>query len=298
MEKKVKQLLILSGKGGTGKTTLASCFIDLLNTNIYADCDVEAPNLHLSLAQVEKGKSKSFIGLPKARLEISKCSGCNTCVSLCRFDAITMQEDNKPPMLDSMACEGCGTCAYFCKEKAIRMEDYVSGETQVFDMDPYFSTAKLRIGAGASGRLVSQVKKNLKEITPRDLWIKQDTVSVIDGSPGIGCPVIASISGVDLVLIVTEPTLSGKSDMIRILNTASHFRTRALVCINKFDLCKEITEEIEEYLCEQGIPIVGLIPYDPMVSRVMNEGKSLMQYQTKSAEEISKIVSRTLVELK
>lgn len=292
----MKQLLILSGKGGTGKTTVASCFIELLQTKAYADCDVEAPNLHITETPVGEGITTDYIGLPKAKINLEKCIGCLNCYNSCRFGAISLDEE-KRPYVEQLLCEGCAVCKLVCPSDAVTMNQHVNGQTIVYREEAYFSTAKLKMGAGASGRLVSEVKKNLKDIVPKEWRSDSEKIAIIDGSPGIGCPVIASLSGVDMVLIVTEPSLSGKSDMIRILETAEHFKIKVTVCINKYDICKELTEDLKEYCENKGIPVVGEIPYDKMASIAINEGKSLVQYDTPSATAIRSICKKTIEQL-
>jgi len=293
----MKQLLILSGKGGTGKTTVASCFIELMQTKAYADCDVEAPNLHITATPKGKGTKEDYFGLPKARINQEACIACMNCYNSCRFGAISLDEKSKKPYIKELLCEGCGVCNLVCPSDAIVMEEHKNGDTIVYKQEPFFSTAKLKMGAGASGRLVSEVKKNLKTIVPKE-WIREDDrVAIIDGSPGIGCPVIASLSGVDMVLIVTEPTLSGKSDMIRILETAAHFKINTVVCINKYDICMELTEDLKMYCKEREIPVVGVIPYDKMASVAINEGKSLIQYDSPSGVAIRSICKNTMERL-
>ncbi len=290
----MKQVLVLSGKGGTGKTTVASCFIDVIHTKAYADCDVEAPNLHITSTPSGEGTKADYFGLPKAKINMEKCVGCLKCLESCRFDAISISGESEIPQIEELLCEGCGVCELVCPVDAIDMLEHKNGDTIVYKQEPYFSTAKLKMGAGASGRLVSEVKKNLKAIVPKE-WIRdEEKIAVIDGSPGIGCPVIASLSGVDMVLIVTEPTLSGKSDMIRILDTAEHFKIKTAVCINKYDICEEVTTDLTQYCEKRNVPILGVIPYDPIASLAINEGKSLIHYQSPAGKAIRLICEKAI----
>ncbi|HQN68937.1 MAG TPA: 4Fe-4S binding protein, partial [Anaerolineaceae bacterium] len=219
----MKQVLILSGKGGTGKTTVASAFIKLSNAKAYADCDVDAPNLHLISDWQTEPKRSDYFGLDKAQIDPQLCVQCDACRQNCRFDAIIAGESYQ---VNPYACEGCGVCAYVCPAQAIKMVPSVDGDLMLYaDAEKTFSTAQLKMGSGTSGLLVTQVKKQMKEhATDADL-------AFIDGSPGIGCPVIASLSGVDMVLVVAEPSISGISDMQRIIHTAARFGVKIAVCI-------------------------------------------------------------------
>src|SRR5690554_5652954 len=234
----MKQLLILSGKGGTGKTTIASAFIKLLNAKAYADCDVDAPNLHLILNQSSKVKKSDYYGLPKAEIDTNLCIECDLCRQKCRFDAINKDINYQ---VDYYGCEGCGVCEAICPVAAVSMKPAVAGELMLHENDAIFSTAQLKMGSGTSGMLVSEVKKQMKSAA-----VATD-LAIIDGSPGIGCPVIASLSGVDMVLIVTEPSISGISDMERIVATAAKFGIKTAICINKYDTNPVNAKKIEQY---------------------------------------------------
>ena len=263
----MKKLLILSGKGGTGKTTTAAAFIDFSKAHAFADCDVDAPNLHLVAGIKTEPQKSDYYGSEKAVIDPAKCVSCGICYKNCRFDAIT--KDGLVFSVNPYSCEGCGVCMYSCPAEAVTMEEDIAGELMLYQEERVFSTAKLKMGRGTSGKLVTEVKNELENAT--------DTAefAIIDGSPGIGCPVIASISGVDMVLIVAEPSLSGISDMKRILKTAEFFQTKTAVCVNKFDTCIENTEAIEQLCLEEGIPFVGRIPYDRQASVAINAGHSL-----------------------
>ncbi len=263
----MKKLLILSGKGGTGKTTAAAAFIDFAKARAFADCDVDAPNLHLVTKLKTAPMRTDFYGSQKAYIEGNKCTGCGRCVVNCRFEAI--RKGHSGYQVDVYACEGCGVCLLSCPAGAVSMRDDIAGEQMLYNGERVFSTACLKMGRGNSGKLVTAVKAALVKNAP------ETELAVIDGSPGIGCPVIASISGVDLVLVVTEPSLSGISDMKRILKTAEIFRTKAAVCVNKYDNCAENAEAIERFCAEEGIPFLGRIPYDRHASAAINEGRSL-----------------------
>ena len=283
----MKQLLILSGKGGTGKTTVAGAFIKLANARAYADCDVDAPNLHLINNDLPLVRKEDYFGLPKAEIDIKKCIGCDLCFQHCRFDAITVNQGIYE--VDKYACEGCGVCEALCPQKAISLISVVDGELRVYsDENKAFSTAQLQMGSGTSGMLVTQVKKNLVNE-------KNDTdLAIIDGSPGIGCPVIASISGVDLILIVAEPSISGMSDMKRIIKTAKKFQTRVVVCINKYDTNTVITSNIESYCEDNEIPFAGLIPFDDNAVKAINRGMTIVDIECSSGNAVRSVYDNTL----
>ncbi|NLO41598.1 MAG: 4Fe-4S binding protein [Bacteroidales bacterium] len=262
----MKQLLILSGKGGTGKTTVSSAFIELSKCRAFADCDVDAPNLHFVVTQMPKAEETDYYGFQKAVIDEAKCIKCGLCEKTCRFDAI------KNNVVGLYECEGCSVCAQICPVGAITMTDHASGSMMLYkDKDRVFSTARLNMGSGAPGKLVAEVKKRLTDMSIANL-------AIIDGSPGIGCPVIASISGADMVLIVAEPTISGIHDMKRIIDTAKHFGVSCAVCINKFDVNADNTKEIERYCNDLKIPVTGKIPFDKTVIEAVNKCRSIAYY--------------------
>ncbi len=273
----MKQLLILSGKGGTGKTTVAGALIKLVQARAYADCDVDAPNLHLSMAQTGEAERNDYYGMPKAQIDRERCIGCGKCEEHCRFDAI-IQKDGYA--VDPFSCEGCGVCEAVCPADAIQMHPSVAGEQMLYrSAQAVFSTAQLRMGSGTSGKLVTEVKKRmLSSLLP------ETELAIIDGSPGIGCPVIASLSGVSMVLIVAEPSVSGISDMERILHTAEIFHTQTCVCVNKADVNLELTGQIERYCGEKKIPFVGTIPFDSQAAEAINSGKTIVEIDCPSGQ--------------
>ena len=261
----MKQLLILSGKGGTGKTTVAGAFIKLSNVNAYADCDIDAPNLHLIMQQKSKPENSDYYGLDKAVIDKDKCIECNLCYENCRFDAIKNDDGYKVNIFD---CEGCGVCKAVCPASAITLMPYKAGDMILFRGYQVFSTAELKMGSGNSGMLVTEVKKNMK-------LASKEEFAIIDGSPGIGCPVIASISGVTMVLIVAEPSLSGISDMKRIIETANKFNTKLAVCVNKYDTNIENNEKIKHFCQNEKIDFVGQIPFDKKAVEAVNNGLTM-----------------------
>lgn len=283
----MKKLLILSGKGGTGKTTTAAAFIRFSEARAFADCDVDAPNLHMVANMQQKPKQSDHYGSEKAVIQQDTCIGCGQCKALCRYGAV--EEKSGKYTISAYGCEGCGVCAYACPTKSIEMVQDVAGEMELYEGDTVFSTARLKTGRGNSGKLVTAVKNALFDAAP------ETELAVIDGSPGIGCPVIASMSGVDFVLIVTEPSVSGISDMERILKTAGIFQTKAAVCVNKYTISMEKTKVIEEFCREHEIPFVGKIPYDKQASLAINAGKSIADADCPARTALHEVYEKVMV---
>lgn len=281
----MKKILVLSGKGGTGKTTAAAAFIAFLNAKAYADCDVDAPNLHLIQRNFADEQRHIFYGSKKAEIDAAKCTFCGICRTKCRFEAIKMNKAHYE--IDEYACEGCGVCEISCPARAISLVDDAAGDLMLYKKDAVFSTAKLKMGRGNSGKLVSAVKKQLAEHADAE-------ICVIDGSPGIGCPVIASVSGVDLVLIVAEPSLSGISDMKRILKTINGFGVPAAVCVNKYDASIQKTKEIKDFCAENNLHFAGQIPYDMNVSQAINNEKSIADVDCPARDALKQVFNKTM----
>lgn len=256
----MKQITVISGKGGTGKTSVLASLAYLARGDaVVADCDVDAPDLHLILKpKIEE--TRDFVGLQTAVIDELKCTQCGACQDNCRFDAIRNFQVN------FRHCEGCKVCALVCPADAVEMVDQISGHAYVSSTK--FGTlvhAELIPGQEASGKLVTMVRELAQEVAERE---NKDLI-LIDGSPGVGCPVIASITGVDLALIMTEPTLSGIHDLERVIKVAHHFGVAALVCINKYDLNLEVAQQIEKICKEMGAEVVGKLPFDPSVVKAM-----------------------------
>ncbi len=277
----MKQLLVLSGKGGTGKTTFVSAFIKLADAGAYADCDVDAPNLHLLMGQGAPPEETDYYGMPKALIDSKLCIGCNKCRAFCKFDAIVAQDGYK---VDGFACEGCGVCVAVCPVGAIKMQPAVAGKCKLYrNSQKIFSTAQLKMGSGTSGKLVTEVKKAMNKKAQRV------ELAILDGSPGIGCPVIASLSGVDFVLIVAEPSISGISDMKRIIQTAKIMQISLAVTINKYDTNLEKSEEIEIFCHEETLPFVGTVPFDNMAVEAINSGNTIVDIDCSSGRAVQKV---------
>lgn len=275
----MRQIVVISGKGGTGKTTLTSSLAFLSNNRNLADCDVEAPNLSLLLENKIIDK-KLYIGGKKAQIDSEKCINCNLCYETCRFDAITEDIEIIPEK-----CEGCGACEYVCPQDAITMEDDETGYIYTSEVDGgIFAHAELAIGADGAGKIVTEVRKiTTKKENQKDL-------TIIDGSPGIGCVVIASVTGCDLAVIVTEPTQSGLADLRRVLSLVNHFKIEAKVVVNKYDINMNKTKEIEEYAKKNNAIVIGKIPFDSYVNKAMKESKPVVLYDESIAgKEIKEI---------
>ncbi len=271
----MKQIVILSGKGGTGKTTVAAALAHLASREfsvILADADVDAANLELVL-DPEKQETRHFTGTRSAVIEPSRCTACGRCAEVCRFEAIIPGKEAY--RVKELTCEGCASCLYQCPAHAIRMDERQNG--QWFRSNTRFGPllhARLFAGQENSGKLVTLVKQQAR-------LIGQDTgaaLLLVDGPPGIGCPVIAASSGMDLALHIIEPTVSGVHDLERILATTDHFGVRSLVAINKADLNLKQTQEIAALCAKRGIEIAGHIPYDEVVIKAMVQGKSVTEY--------------------
>lgn len=267
-QNQIKQLAIVSGKGGTGKTTIAAAFASLAKNKVMVDCDVDAADLHL-LLQPKVLMQEKYFGGRSPRVDSEKCTRCGLCTDVCRFHAI----DNG--VVNSISCEGCGFCSHVCPEGAIVMEEAFSGDWFVSEtVYGLFVHARLGIGEENSGKLVTVVRKKAVEIVKE----KNFGLILIDGPPGIGCPVTASLTGVNLVLAITEPTLSGIHDLERILKLSDHFKIPSLVCVNKFDINLENTHQIASYCENNGSKIIGKIPYEPKVVEALINKKTVMDY--------------------
>lgn len=267
------ELVVLSGKGGTGKTTIATALSELAKDVIRIDCDVDAPNLYL-FYKGNNIESSDFIGSKTALINEDLCLKCGKCENICKFEAINNFKVN--PLL----CEGCGACNLVCPNKAITLEDEKIAEVFVTKLDEgIISRAQMNIGADGSGKLISHLRKIGKRFN------SNEKLTIIDGSPGIGCPVISSITGSDLVLIVTEPTKSGLLDLERVLSLCDHFELTSIVCINKYDINEEMSLNIENFLKKNQIKLVGKIPYDDTVRESINDLKPITNYANSSAKE-------------
>ncbi|MBW2489096.1 MAG: ATP-binding protein [Deltaproteobacteria bacterium] len=269
----MKELIVISGKGGTGKTSIVAAFASLAERKVLCDADVDAADLHLIL-NPHIFKRADFKSGHTADIDRNKCTQCGVCLDLCRFEAIGDDFNVNP-----LDCEGCGVCVYFCPEKAIDFPENTCGEW--FISDTRFGPlvhARLGIAEENSGKLVTLVRQESKRLADEQ---NLDLI-LTDGPPGVGCPVIASIGGASAVLIVTEPSLSGIHDMQRVVALASHFNVPAMVCVNKYDLNPDLTADIEAFAREKGLTCLGRIPFDPAFTEAMVRGQTILESNSNS----------------
>ncbi|MCT4686012.1 ATP-binding protein [Vallitalea sp.] len=276
------QLVIISGKGGTGKTTIAASFAYLSENSIKCDCDVDASNLHIVLGG-EDIKREPYIGAKVAYVNGDKCTLCRACENMCRFDAI------KDGVVDELKCEGCAACTVVCDYDAITMKDEVTGDTIITKTSKgILSRAQMIVGAEGSGKLVTDVRKNALS------YGNKDDMYILDGTPGVGCAVMASVTGCDMALIIVEPSQSGLNDFKRVLSVVEFFEIKPLVCINKYDINEEVTKDISTYCETKNIDLIGKIPFDTTVEKSINELKPIVLYENSMAAKEINIIWQTL----
>ncbi len=284
----MKEIVVLSGKGGTGKTSIVASFAALAQSKVLADCDVDAADLYL-LLKPELKEKKEFWSGQVAFIDKEKCTECALCQEVCRFGAI---EDY---VVDPVSCEGCGFCHQVCPVDAITMRESMSGHWFISNTKyGYLSHARLGIAQENSGKLVALVRQNAKVIAEREGL----EYIITDGPPGIGCPVISSLSGANLALLVTEPTLSGIHDLERVIGVCRHFGIPPLVCINKYDLNEENSHQIENYCYREKIEVAAGIPFDNVVTEAIVQGSPVVEYSsnktTQQIKELWRIISAKL----
>ena len=283
----MKELVVLSGKGGTGKTSIVASFAALTQKKVLVDCDVDAADLHLVL-KPDIRQDNEFCSGQFAVIDGGKCTECGLCQELCRFEAIA---DFK---VDTTSCEGCGFCSQICPVEAITMKERLSGRWFISDTryGPLVH-ARLGIAQENSGKLVALVRQQAKQLADKD-----DLDYIIsDGPPGIGCPVISSLSGANLALVVTEPTLSGIHDLDRVVDVCHHFNIPVLVCINKYDINEDNVRRIEDYCLSQGLEIAARIPFDNAVTEAMVQGLPVVEYRDNAVSRQIDLLWRTVLRL-
>jgi len=264
----LREIVIVSGKGGTGKTSLTAAFASLASKSLLCDADVDAADLHLLMAPKVK-KTYQFFGGSIAEIRQIDCVKCDRCIEVCKFDAISAEH-----VVDSISCEGCGVCVDLCPEQAIDFPVQQCGEW--FISDTRFGPmvhARLGIAEENSGKLVSLVRQESKKLALHNSL----ELILTDGPPGIGCPVIAAIGGATVLVIIVEPTVSGLHDMKRVAELAAHFKVPGMVCVNKFDLNLDMTQKIEQYAQDRNMQLLGRIPFDPVFTWAMIEGKNVLE---------------------
>lgn len=284
----MRELVVLSGKGGTGKTSLAASFAVLAGDAVVADCDVDAADLHLVLAPRPRQR-RDFTSGRVAVIRPQDCTGCGACADLCRFDAIggETRGDGAPVFrVDPVGCEGCGVCVRFCPVQAIDFPERLCGEWLISDTrcGPMVH-ARLKAAAENSGKLVALVRREARRLAEEE---KRERI-IVDGPPGIGCPVIASLSGASLVLAVTEPTVSGEHDLERVLSLARHFQVPAAVCVNKWDLNPEMTGRIEKRAAAAGARLTGRVRYDAGVTAAQLREQAVVETGAPCVDDIREI---------
>jgi MinD superfamily P-loop ATPase len=275
----MKKLAVISGKGGTGKTMITAGLAELVEPDLaLADCDVEASNLEI-LHPGELISTEDFYGLDISVIDGDKCVQCGACLDNCRFDAVEFKDGLYS--IKALLCEGCGVCEYVCPSCAITMEKRLSGEIfcSATEIGP-LAHARLNPGSGNSGLLVNEVKKRAAR------WTDISELLLIDGPPGIGCPLISTVSGVDAVLAVTEPSVSGLSDLSRTVEVCKGFRLRIFVAINRYDLEESVSQKIEEFCRSEGLTVVGKIPFDPSVVDAIRRNLPVTKIDCPAAEAV------------
>lgn len=303
MGERLRELVVVSGKGGTGKTSVTASFASLADSAVIADCDVDAADLHVVLSPRVLSHHEFYSGM-EARIRPESCLRCGVCADVCRFEAISADGDSRalglghaqplstsfasmaPMEIDPFACEGCGVCRLVCPTGAIDLAESHCGSWMISETrcGPMVH-ARLSIGGENSGKLVSIVRREARRIARES---GKSTV-LVDGPPGIGCPAIASITGASILLVVTEPTVSGAHDLLRVLSLARHFGTPAFVCVNRWDVNPEMAETIEAQAAQAGAAVTGRIRYDPTVARAQLAAKTVVEMEAPAADDIRRV---------
>lgn len=266
----LREIVVLSGKGGTGKTSLVASLASLTKEKILVDCDVDAANLNL-LINGRVIEEQPFVAGSKATIRSDACTACGKCREVCRFEAIS-----EAFVVDPLACEGCGACYFFCPESAVAFDETLAGHLYVGETDrgEPIVFAELLPGGESSGKLVAQVRTRARELAEQ----RQEKLILIDGPPGVGCPAISSLTGASVTLLVAEPTLTGIHDLERIVGLAAHFQIPVSVVVNKNDVNAAFTERIRKLCEERKLQFLGTVPYEPRVSEAQRQAKTILEY--------------------
>jgi MinD superfamily P-loop ATPase len=268
----MKEIAIISGKGGTGKTVITASIAALAKNKVMGDCDVDASNLYLLLHPVIKEKHDFYAGLIPS-VDLKKCTNCGRCQEICRFNAIKTIKDQT--VIDLVSCEGCGLCALVCPVQAIQMKENLCGEWYISETKyGPLVYARLGIAEENSGKLVTLVRQNAQAIAKKN----NSELIIVDGPPGIGCPLIATLSGANLAVVATEPTLSGIHDLERVVKVAQHFGIKTAVIINKYDINLENSSKIKDWCQKDNIPIIGKIHFDNIITEALVKGVPVVEY--------------------
>lgn len=273
------EIVLLSGKGGTGKTSLSAAFAHLASDHVICDLDVDAPDLHL-IVKPDRGHTEQFHSGHKARINIEKCEDCGDCITRCRFNAISSNDG--PPRIDPLKCEGCKVCVHFCPADAIGFMENHCGDWYI--SNTRFGTmihAQLFPGEENSGRLVALLRQQARA----QAQDKGLNLILSDGPPGVGCPAISSLSGANLAVIVTEPTVSGRHDLLRVLELCNHFKVPTVAIINKCDIHPKQTSEVESLCKERGTPVLATLPHDTAFTHAMVATQSITEYKNEGLTE-------------
>jgi MinD superfamily P-loop ATPase len=267
----VKEIVVISGKGGTGKTSLVAALASLFSGKVMVDCDVDAANLHMILAPTKIIRESAFSGGKKAIIDLARCTGCGVCRDVCRFDAISSDF-----IVDPFSCEGCGACYLFCPAEVVNFSAHTAGRWYVSDTanNGRFVFAELLPGEDNSGKLVAAVRNEARV----EAAATGKSLIIIDGPPGIGCPVISSVTGTNLVIVVTEPTPAGIHDLERVMALTNHFRIRATVVVNKCDINPSSSAAIKNYCAAGGHTFLGERPYETAITEAQRVGKAIVDY--------------------
>lgn len=287
----MKEIVIISGKGGTGKTVITASIAALAKNKVMGDCDVDASNLYLLLHPEIKEKNDFYAGIIPS-IDLEKCTNCDRCQEVCRFNAIKTIKGQT--VIDLVSCEGCGLCALVCPVQAIQMKENHCGEWYISETK-YGPLVHARLGIAEenSGKLVTLVRQNAQIITKKNNF----ELIIVDGPPGIGCPLIATLSGANLAVVVTEPTLSGLHDLERVVKVAQHFGVKTVVIINKYDINFENSAKIEEWCQKANVEMIGKIHFDNVITEALVEGLPVVEYSTNTVTKEIKDIWQRLKEM-